>query len=98
MAGRRDPAARGGVLVRAGLARWGWWRAGATCCVALASNAVAQPLSGPYVGLGAGVSLQQTLSHEAAPSLGRYDATGWQFDPGFAAEFGVGWGFGNGLR
>jgi outer membrane protein OmpA-like peptidoglycan-associated protein len=55
-------------------------------------------LPGPYVSLGAGVSLQQTLTREPAPQFGLDNPTGWQFDPGFAAEFGLGWGFANGLR
>jgi outer membrane protein OmpA-like peptidoglycan-associated protein len=73
-------------------------------CAALADGAAHgqtapnAPLSGPYVSLGAGVDIQPDTIREAAPNLQLPHARFFQFDPGLAAQFGVGWGFGNGLR
>src|SRR3954469_24960089 len=68
--------------------------------VALATGAAAQPITGLYIGAGAGANFmeqQQTrlglTSPGAALVYGRSS-----FDTGLAALGSVGWGFGNGLR
>ncbi len=76
---------------------------GLTAAVLLASLGHAQtapgtPLSGPYVSLGAGVSVQQDIIRDPSASPGPLHPKWWQFDPGAAADFSLGWGFGNGLR
>ncbi len=58
----------------------------------------AQTVSGPYVSLGAGVGLQQDEVALANPAIGRPNNNFWSFDPGFAGQVSLGWGFGNGLR
>jgi outer membrane protein OmpA-like peptidoglycan-associated protein len=63
-----------------------------------AQNAPGAPLSGPYVSLGAGLSAQQDIIRDPSASAGPLHPKWWQFDPGAAADFSLGWGFGNGLR
>ena len=60
--------------------------------------AFAQPVSGPYVSLGAGVNLQQNEIINAAPAVGIYRDREDSFHPGFAGQASLGYGFGNGLR
>jgi OmpA-OmpF porin, OOP family len=62
----------------------------------LPAVALAQPVSGPYVSLGAGVGLQQSLLRE--PSERLLYPNWWRFDPGFSSEVSFGWGFDNGFR
>jgi len=67
------------------------------CGLAVPCLAAAQPVSGPYVSLGAGINI---LPDEVERP---YDGYGpvkrlYGFDPGPAAFASVGWGFGNGLR
>jgi len=67
------------------------------CGLAAPGLAAAQPVSGPYVSLGAGINI--LLDEVERP----YDGYGpnkrlYSFDPGPAAFASVGWGFGNGLR
>ena len=64
---------------------------------ARAQTAASQPLSGPYVSLGAGANFLQDeiLDPSARLRLPQQTAV---FDPGFAGEVSLGWGFGNGLR
>ena len=66
---------------------------------------VAQPVTGLYIGAGAGVNLPQTGSLRAdgnlAPPLNqaRISRLGRAvFEPGFAGVFSVGYGLGNGIR
>ena len=72
------------------------WLLGCIVTATLPTMAVAQPVSGPYVSLGAGVGLQQDLLRE--PGVRLLYPKWWRFDPGFASEVGFGWGFGNGFR
>lgn len=58
----------------------------------------AQPVSGPYVSLGAGVNLQQNEIIDAAPAVGIFRDREDSFHPGFAGQASLGYGFGNGLR
>ncbi len=58
----------------------------------------AQPVSGLYVGAGAGVGLQQDEVAQPNAAIGRPYANFWSFSPGFSGEVSVGYGFGNGLR
>ena len=74
------------------------------CCalalVALAAvqhQAAAQPVSGLYVGLGAGVDLLQDEIVKPANSLGPL-ARSYKFDPGPAVAASLGYGLGNGIR
>ncbi|WP_428394752.1 OmpA family protein [Lichenicoccus sp.] len=76
----------------------------ATCLAAglLAPLAAqAQPISGVYVGLGAGVNFlqdeQARFSGVAASGIGP-SATSLRFDPGFRTMASVGYGLGNGVR
>jgi outer membrane protein OmpA-like peptidoglycan-associated protein len=60
--------------------------------------ALAQPVSGLYVGVGAGLGLQQDEVAQPNPAIGRPHANFWSFAPGFSGEISLGYGFGNGLR
>lgn len=75
--------------------------------------ALAQPVTGPYVSLGAGYDLLQTTGAHFSPTgfaEGAYDGPGneafgdhssksrFQFGDGFNAEASVGYGLGNGVR
>jgi len=59
--------------------------------------AIAQPVTGPYVNLGAGVDFLQDQSVQPDGTSGLLRRS-FTFAPGFAATAGVGYGFGNGLR
>ncbi len=63
----------------------------------LPAAASAQPISGPYVGLGGGGDILQNQEVKPYEGFGplRKDYT---FHPGVAGEAGVGYGLGNGLR
>jgi OOP family OmpA-OmpF porin len=64
--------------------------------IVLPSFLAAQPVSGPYVNLGVGLDL---LSHEIIqPAPGLEPERSRIFDPGFAGQVSLGYGFGNGLR
>ncbi len=60
------------------------------------ASAVAQPVLGPYVSLGAGVNLQQ--DEIRAPILPHGINHFFSFDAGVATQFSVGYGFGYGFR
>jgi len=70
--------------------------AAALSFVALPLSALAQPVTGPYFSLGAGVSLQQNEDHKkpAATDV-EHQLT---FHPGFAGQASLGYGMGYGLR
>lgn len=70
----------------------------AALLLALPLPALAQPVAGPYVSLGAGVGLQQDEVALANPGVGRPNNNFWSFDPGFSGQTSVGYGLGNGLR
>jgi len=57
----------------------------------------AQPVSGLYVGAGAGVNFISDEYERHSPGLGTVGKT-LQFDPGFVGSASVGYGLGNGLR
>jgi outer membrane protein OmpA-like peptidoglycan-associated protein len=65
--------------------------------IMLPGKAMAQPVNGPYVSLGAGVDylLDQTI--DASPGLQTPERK-LKFDPGFAGLASAGFGFGNGFR
>ena len=72
-----------------------------TVCVGVAVSARAQPVSGPYVSLGAGVNFLQdetlgTMVLAGVPTSRFSGKT--SFNPGFVGVAGLGWGFGNGIR
>ncbi len=60
--------------------------------------AAAEPLSGPYVDLGAGYNLVQDVFTHPRLSPENQPAGRTRFGPGFVGAGAVGWGFGNGLR
>ena len=70
------------------------------CAMGAALPAIvsAQPLSGPYVSLGAGVNLQQNEIVTPAPALGFLNDVHYKFHPGFAGTAAAGYGLGNGVR
>ncbi len=76
----------------------------AATMLALPVAASAQPVTGLYVGLGAGVNLmpQEAVKSLSFPTLGGVPATAINGDlnssVGFAGVGSLGWGFGNGLR
>jgi OmpA-OmpF porin, OOP family len=67
-----------------------------------AAPTLAQPITGPYVSLGAGPSIFQDQSIKSAelPALGlTSNSVGHvSYDIDYGVEGGVGWGFGNGFR
>ncbi|HUM07669.1 MAG TPA: outer membrane beta-barrel protein, partial [Acidocella sp.] len=68
----------------------------AATCLALPLAAQAQPVTGPYVSLGAGTSLSQPLDYSYtnhAGQSGHFDTR-----PSYAGAFSAGYGFGNGFR
>jgi OOP family OmpA-OmpF porin len=71
--------------------------AGVAIAVALPTLVAAQPVAGPYISLGAGVGLLQDQTVSAAPSIDEPSRSAI-FDPGFAGQISLGWGFGNGMR
>jgi OmpA-OmpF porin, OOP family len=68
----------------------------AATTLALPGVAAAQPVTGLYVGAGAGANLLQNESLSAVPGL--QPKRSLTFDTGFAGNASIGWGFGNGLR
>ncbi len=61
----------------------------AAAVLAAPAVAVAQPVSGPYIALGAGYNILQSSS---------FDGGRQSYDGGWAGLGSFGWGFGNGLR
>jgi len=70
--------------------------------LALPTLCLAQPVTGPYVSLGAGGSIFQDQSVKSAsiPSLGVYNGGpgSYHYAPNGAGAAALGWGFGNGFR
>jgi outer membrane protein OmpA-like peptidoglycan-associated protein len=66
--------------------------------LSIPAAAWAQPISGLYVGAGAGLNLlqTQTIKYIGRDSIGA--GTNPQWDAGYAVVASVGWGFGNGFR
>ena len=67
----------------------------ATLAATLPRVAAADPVSGPYVSLGAGVDFLQNESFRLPAGFAKRAYT---FDPGPAVAVGVGYGLGNGIR
>ncbi|MBN9561695.1 MAG: OmpA family protein [Alphaproteobacteria bacterium] len=69
-----------------------------------AANAQSQPISGLYVGAGAGVNFMQDLDINSRftgatlPNGANLVGNRLSFNPGFVGLGSIGWGFGNGLR
>jgi outer membrane protein OmpA-like peptidoglycan-associated protein len=66
-----------------------------------ARDAAAQPVTGLYVGAGAGVNWLQSTNQSQDVTIGAFRFGGdfkATFEPGFAGVVSLGWGFGNGLR
>jgi outer membrane protein OmpA-like peptidoglycan-associated protein len=72
----------------------------AATVLALPFAANAQPVTGLYVGAGAGYNILQneTVKTFGGSGLGALSGGTLQTEGGFAAKASVGWGFGNGLR
>jgi outer membrane protein OmpA-like peptidoglycan-associated protein len=72
----------------------------AAATMALPAAAMAQPISGLYVGAGAGVNFQQPIhvSGFSTPVTGIATSGGLSSQVGFAGVGSVGYGLGNGLR
>jgi outer membrane protein OmpA-like peptidoglycan-associated protein len=70
----------------------------ATSLLALPTMAMAQPVTGLYVGAGAGYGIPQYEHLQPSPGLGISRHTKLDFDNGLAAVGSVGYGLGNGLR
>jgi OmpA-OmpF porin, OOP family len=68
---------------------------GAATCLAMPLAAHAQPVTGPYVSLGAGTNLAQPLNYQSVDS-GRTGKV--QLRSSYAFDGAVGYGFGNGFR
>jgi OmpA-OmpF porin, OOP family len=70
--------------------------------LAAPAAAIAQPITGPYVSLGAGASLfqDQSLKYLAAPNFNvTFPSPGsLKYDVYVGGQTSVGWGFGNGFR
>ncbi len=70
--------------------------------LALPAAAIAQPVVGPYISLGAGVDLfqDQSVKNASLPALGLTSSSFGHisYNADYAVTGGVGWGFGNGLR
>ena len=81
-----------------------------TTLMAAPAAALAQPVTGPYVSLGGGYDLLQTVGEHSSPSAfdqGQFDGIGgsspqaksrFHSDSGFTGEASAGYGLGNGLR
>jgi OOP family OmpA-OmpF porin len=61
------------------------------------AGANAQAISGPYVGVGAGVNFKQSVSGSISSAAGSTSGN-INSNPGPVVDLSVGWGFGNGLR
>ena len=59
--------------------------------------ALAQPITGPYVSLGAGYNIKQNESASISP-VARQGSGTYRFGSGFNTQVSVGYGLGNGLR
>jgi OmpA-OmpF porin, OOP family len=75
----------------------------AATCLALPIVAHAQPVTGPYVSLGAGTSISNPFNYNySAYSDGQFDTVGengkFLSRPAYAGVGAVGYGFGNGFR
>src|SRR3954453_15517614 len=75
----------------------------AATVLALPFAASAQPVTGLYVGLGAGVNITQkekvnSISTPLAPAFTVNTGGNLNGSVGFAGVVNLGWGFGNGLR
>ncbi len=73
----------------------------AATVLAMPFAASAQPVTGLYVGLGAGVNITQKekVNNVSTPIVGTFNTSGnLKGSVGFAGLVNVGWGFGNGLR
>jgi outer membrane protein OmpA-like peptidoglycan-associated protein len=74
-------------------------KAGLVACVTfLPCLALAQPVVGPYVSLGAGVNLQQDEIIKPDALIPVYGDHHYSFDTGFNGQISAGWGFGYGFR
>jgi len=69
----------------------------AATVLAIPVAARAQPVSGLYLGAGAGVNIMQTEHIKPSPALATPKLKG-ELNPGFAGVGSVGYGLGNGLR
>ena len=69
----------------------------AATCLAVPMMAHAQPVTGPYISLGAGTTLQNHI-HYNDTTLGGIAGGKVQFKPSYSGEFAVGYGLGNGFR
>jgi OOP family OmpA-OmpF porin len=65
----------------------------AVSTMAIAGAAKADPLKGPYLGLGAGGTFPQSFSNHGSDFSGSAS-----YNPGFAGSFSAGYSFGNGWR
>jgi outer membrane protein OmpA-like peptidoglycan-associated protein len=70
----------------------------ATTLLTLPVAAMAQPVTGLYIGAGAGYDVPQYEHLRPSPGLGIRNHTKLDFDNGLAAVGSVGYGLGNGLR
>ena len=76
----------------------------AATVLALPFAANAQPVTGLYVGLGAGLNItqQEQVKNLSYPAIGGVPATAitgnMNSSPGFVGVMSMGWGFGNGVR
>jgi opacity protein-like surface antigen len=68
----------------------------AATCLALPLAAHAQPVTGPYVSLEGGTSIQNSLTYQYANGSGPSGRLNTR--PSYAGVVGVGYGFGNGFR
>ncbi len=70
-----------------------------TLLAAAPAAAMADPVIGPYVSLGAGYNLEQSVGvHYAPTTLSGGNKATFRFGDGFTGEGSVGFGFANGLR
>ena len=64
----------------------------------VASATLAQPVTGPYVSLGAGVDFLQNEIVTGASPFDRVAKADYRFNAGFAGQVSLGYGLGNGFR
>lgn len=69
----------------------------AATCLAVPVMAHAQPVTGPYVSLGAGTTLQNHINYNDT-TVGGVAGGKAQFKPSYSGQFGIGYGLGNGIR
>jgi outer membrane protein OmpA-like peptidoglycan-associated protein len=70
----------------------------AATCLALPVAAQAQPITGLYVGAGAGLNLLQEVEGDLSSGFATPRGVNVQTDAGWAGVVSLGWGFGNGVR